>query len=411
MKSVKLFSSIFIFLFIFTAGTVHCDWVKVSNGTNGMPGSLQAYSIVINNGVIYTGTNGSGVYKSTDSGNNWSSVPGMPSDGIVWSMYSNGSNMFAGYYFGNGGVYRSANYGANWSSSGLANQFPRGFLVKDTYLFAASWSNGVFRSTNNGLNWTAFNTGLTGGGYWPIIQHGNFIFLGAQSGGVFRSSNDGASWSQVTNGISGLDIYSLAVSGNRLYAGSGISGVFVSTNNGDNWSSASQNVNGAVYSILTSGDVILAGTNNGFYRSTNNGANWSSHGQGLTNSYVLCLAVDADYIYAGTYGGSVYRRALTEVMAVTVVSGEVPRLFSLSQNYPNPFNPVTNIEFGIPESGLVNLTVYDLLGREAAVLVNESLKPGKYQVDFNASLLASGIYFYTITSGDFIETRKMILTK
>jgi hypothetical protein len=93
------------------------------------------------------------------------------------------------------------------------------------------------------------------------------------------------------------------------------------------------------------------------------------------------------------------------------ISSEVPLEPSLSQNYPNPFNPATNVKFAIAKSGWVTLKVYDVSGREVAGLVNEQLNPGTYNVDFNASHLASGIYFYNLTSGNFIGTKKMVLVK
>jgi len=95
--------------------------------------------------------------------------------------------------------------------------------------------------------------------------------------------------------------------------------------------------------------------------------------------------------------------------------------FTLEQNYPNPFNPSTKIKFTIPQSdnpllggvrgGFVTLKVYDILGNEIATLVNEELSPGEYEVEFNASTLPSGIYFYTLAAGSFIQTKKMLLLK
>ncbi len=85
--------------------------------------------------------------------------------------------------------------------------------------------------------------------------------------------------------------------------------------------------------------------------------------------------------------------------------------FYLAQNYPNPFNPITKIEFQVPKNDFVALRVYDILGNEAAVLVNDYKTTGKYEVDFNASNLVSGIYFYKLTAGNFSETRKMVLLR
>jgi len=90
---------------------------------------------------------------------------------------------------------------------------------------------------------------------------------------------------------------------------------------------------------------------------------------------------------------------------------EVPIKYNLSQNYPNPFNPVTKIDYSIPKNSLVTLKIYDLIGKEVETLVNKEMSPGNYSIDFNASKLSSGVYFYKLTSGNFTQTRKMILVK
>jgi hypothetical protein len=89
----------------------------------------------------------------------------------------------------------------------------------------------------------------------------------------------------------------------------------------------------------------------------------------------------------------------------------VPQQFALFQNYPNPFNPSTTIEFQIPKSGHVKLTVCDLLGREVKTLVNEEMKPGSYQSIFDRSSLASGVYLYRIQANGFVQSKKFVLLK
>ena len=89
----------------------------------------------------------------------------------------------------------------------------------------------------------------------------------------------------------------------------------------------------------------------------------------------------------------------------------LPSKFSLQQNYPNPFNPSTSIKYTIDSRQFVNLKVYDLLGREVATLVNEDKPSGNYEVNFIANGLSSGVYFYKLVSGNFVETKKMILMR
>jgi hypothetical protein len=90
---------------------------------------------------------------------------------------------------------------------------------------------------------------------------------------------------------------------------------------------------------------------------------------------------------------------------------EAPTTYELSQNYPNPFNPTTGVRFQVPGVSDVKLIVYDILGREVATLVNERKAAGRYEVRFDASGLASGVYIYRLTAGSFVQTRKMILLK
>jgi uncharacterized delta-60 repeat protein len=96
---------------------------------------------------------------------------------------------------------------------------------------------------------------------------------------------------------------------------------------------------------------------------------------------------------------------------VEINSNQTPSKFSLSQNYPNPFNPMTYIRFDVAFQTDVNLSLYNVLGKEIAVLVNQKLSPGSYEVSLNSERLLSGVYFYRISMGDFTETKKMILLK
>lgn len=135
------------------------------------------------------------------------------------------------------------------------------------------------------------------------------------------------------------------------------------------------------------------------------------NGIGLVENY---YKIGDDYykeeLVAAKIGTTIYGDA---ALFVGVNESEItsPTEYKLSQNYPNPFNPSTTINFSIKEAGLVTLKIYDILGREVANLVNEELNIGTYNKTFNASGLSSGIYFYTLRAGNFVETRKMILIK
>ncbi|NWG28379.1 MAG: T9SS type A sorting domain-containing protein [Ignavibacteriaceae bacterium] len=89
----------------------------------------------------------------------------------------------------------------------------------------------------------------------------------------------------------------------------------------------------------------------------------------------------------------------------------LPIDYALEQNYPNPFNPTTTIRYQLPKDGMVTLKVYDILGAEVATLINEEKVAGRYEVNFDASRLASGVYIYSLNINDFVNVRKMVLLK
>ncbi|MFZ0453183.1 MAG: T9SS type A sorting domain-containing protein [Ignavibacteriaceae bacterium] len=108
---------------------------------------------------------------------------------------------------------------------------------------------------------------------------------------------------------------------------------------------------------------------------------------------------------------SEYSNEASFLVDVKSEAGKIPTEYSISQNFPNPFNPATKIKFGLPKAGLTRITVYDLLGRDIMTLINNELKAGYHEVNFDAHNLPSGIYLYKIQSGEFTQTKKMILMK
>lgn len=168
--------------------------------------------------------------------------------------------------------------------------------------------------------------------------------------------------------------------------------------------------------------IITAGTNTSVYNvsSETNGIHLSSSSQSSGTFNWTAPAVgtgDVKLYVAGLQGsknGPNTNLVLTSTEQVSGIhgnNGNMPKQINLFQNYPNPFNPTTNIKFDISKSGFTILKVYDLLGKEIQTLVHQDLKTGSYAVDFDASKLTSGVYFYRLEAGDYVETRKMVLMK
>lgn len=132
------------------------------------------------------------------------------------------------------------------------------------------------------------------------------------------------------------------------------------------------------------------------------------------NACPVFIDIDSDTdpdLFVGNFKGGLYFYDNQDVIGIQTISGNIPDGYSLQQNYPNPFNPSTNISFDIPKSALVELKVFDITGRLVSTLVNETLSPGAYNFSWNSEGLSSGVYFYTLRSGEFISTRKMLLLK
>lgn len=134
--------------------------------------------------------------------------------------------------------------------------------------------------------------------------------------------------------------------------------------------------------------------------------------QGTDTLWATGLATNSD----GGSGGDDWNWAVSKRIVVilpTGVTGNNSEIkdFSVSQNYPNPFNPNTIISYQIPKPGFVTLKIYDVLGNEIAVLLSRDQNPGSYDISFDGSNLSGGVYFYTITAGDFKETKSMLLIK
>ena len=153
--------------------------------------------------------------------------------------------------------------------------------------------------------------------------------------------------------------------------------------------------------------------------------NWYKHGPVLqptsgqwdgSRTILGCVFMEDDTLkmyYAGSNGSNWEIGLATSPFVPVSVEYETiqPTQFALEQNYPNPFNPSTKIQYSVPQTSQVQIKVFDVLGNEIETLVNEEKPTGTYELTWNAANLPSGVYFYQIKAGSFIETKKMILIK
>lgn len=423
MKIIYRFSLAVLLVCMINIAPSIAQWVK----TNGLP-SEYIYSLAVNDPDLYVGGDYMGLFVSTDNGTNWAEIDSGLGKVNIKAIAFDSTNIFVGADYV--GVYTSTDKGKSWigADSGLVNLNIRAMCVIGGNIFLGN-GDGVAISTNQGKTWTQVNSGLTNTYVQSLAASANGLFAGTGIWGrVFLSTNNGTTWTEVDSGLSNPTtisfVTSFAMMETNIIAGTEVAGVFLSTNDGSTWIKIDSGIindphksNLWVSSIVVYGSDIFAGTNAGVYLSTDKGRSWVDVSLGLAlgpTTPLSVLVISKNELIAGTSGHGVWRRPLSEM--ITALKGEdknIPLRFVLQQNFPNPFNPITTIGYTVSGLGAthVRLAVYDQLGREVAVPVNENREPGSYQLHFDGSALSSGVYCYRIQAGSFIQSKKMLLLK
>jgi len=152
--------------------------------------------------------------------------------------------------------------------------------------------------------------------------------------------------------------------------------------------------------------------NNKIVCTTNGGENWTDQSTGNSTVHNAFYFINALTGWVCGSTGTIFKTTNGGMTFIpSIVNTTIPQKYLLFQNYPNPFNPLTTIGFQCSEFKEVSLKVYDILGREIAVIVNEPLAPGTYEVKFDGSRISSGMYFYRLHTNNYTETKKMSLLK
>jgi len=383
------------------------QWLQ-SNG----PYAGEIRSILIDGNNVFAGSGGSGIYRSSDGGTSWTPASSGLTNMTVNCFAVNGAGLFAGTY---NGLFRSTDNGKSWFSSTSGLPSPNigvGCLaVIGTNIFAGVWNNGVFRSTDGGTSWNPTSLGLFNKDPWCLAVSGTDLFAGT-TGGLFYSGDSGGGWAPAGGGLPNGNVEMLGASRRNLFAAPGGCGIFRSTDRGSNWSPVSSSLSSAtVNSFAFAGTKLFAAIrDSGIYVATDSGTAWTPANSGLNSAFVYSLAVCGTNLFAGVQNGGVWRRPLSEmVTSAGLLESPGPTEYALEQNYPNPFNPTTTIKFELPRASHVNLSVFDILGREVSVLVNERKDGGVYEMKFDGSGMASGVYFYRLQAGTYGETKKLLL--
>ncbi|MBE2219143.1 MAG: T9SS type A sorting domain-containing protein [Ignavibacteria bacterium] len=413
--------------------------------------------------------NDGGVWKSTNRGTNWINLNAGLTLTQFYRIATDPTNMshIAGGTQDNGTqrTLGTPNWTAAFGGDGGEVCFN---IANPNLMLGETQNNDVRRSPNGGASWQSATSGLTGSGAWvgPLISHPTLegVFYTARQQ-VFRTSTGGISWTAISSGTGGT-IRELAISRSNpqiMYATSGpniykstdqgvtftnvtvgllnrtITGVYVHPDSSDvavisysgfgtgkiykttNGAASWTNINGnlpdsPVNDVLIfypgiSTSIYYAATDVGVFFTSDYGTTWTELADGLPNT----VAMHLDYHQAsnklriGTHGRGVWET--DAALGLVNYNNEVPASYSLQQNYPNPFNPVTTIKYDVIKNGLVKLSVFDVLGKELKSIINQVQPAGTYTVQFDASQLTSGVYFYKLETGGFVETKKMMLVK
>jgi photosystem II stability/assembly factor-like uncharacterized protein len=397
--------------------------------------SLTGYAVTSTNSSVQAY-----ILKTTNGGDNWSIIytyiPPSINSGFKKIQFANSNTGYASTNYTN--FFKTTNAGLNWIdlSSVIFSDDDMAVINVDTILCVSSsgFDGGVFRSTNGGLNWSAL--GPTGGSGQPskIYMFNKDIGFKCLDDDVlnpiYKTTNGGVNWFTVTGGPFHDIKFSDSLTGWKT-----LDSIKKTTDGGITW--IIQHI--PYYNLffgghsklsiinidslwLVGGYRLLNGNYYGIiYNATNGGTNWGY--QLPDTSYHIGSYHDIKFINAKI--GWAFSPEVAQTEVHTVIGGDstiylgignnissIPKDYILEQNYPNPFNQCTIINFQCTIKGNIKIKVYDITGKEVAILVNETKLTGKYEVRFDGGNLSSGIYFYTLfADGVRVDTKKAVLIK
>lgn len=395
------------------------NWVLISNKiTSNNFGEI----FFINNQTGWAAGGYGNLFKSTNGGNNW------------FNQYNNSSIYFTSVRFidNNTGwtagthVLKTSNSGINWTIIASNYLMLKIYPVDHFKLWGLNINFDIVKSVNGGENWVIVNSGYSGQ-YYDIFFINELTGWAVGTGQkIIKTTDGGATWAlQYGNNWPGffksIHFYNSNVGFAAGLNPGNMNMLLNTTNGGLNW-------NVLMFSPLNFNRVFTINNNSAFfttneeiYFSSNAGLNWNLQNNCGTNTINSIYFSDSLTGWIAGSNGMIQKTISGgNFVEITIINNFIPENFNLHQNYPNPFNPVTKIKFDIPQNHLplqggdregVLLKIYDLLGREISTLVNEQLKPGSYSVDWDASGYASGVYFYSLVTDQYTETKRMVLLK
>lgn len=422
------------------------SWTQHQIGIKG----VEVFRLKINSqNHIIIGSENEGVYRSTDDGEYFIQV-GLPISHIQNIDFSPDKNFI--YASTPSGVQRFNRTTGIWENKGLREVEAVSVSPSGT-LYAVTFIAGIYHSTNNGDSWEFISNDVierynlkaitdsvlvdaaypnlristNAGSSWDttsiasdpwassiffydnkIFTHG---FMNFQTK-IFYTDNLGQSFFEIEtpSDVSRKNGFSINSNGEMFFLnrqGNQSPGIYMNTFPPSNWIQKYSGLSNCIY--IDTNNFIYTGTTDGVLQSSDYGNNWELiFTENSSRAFAHDLKIEDNSLFIATNSYGLYGLQIpTSVNEET----ELVTTYQLHQNYPNPFNPTTKIKFSVPESEVVQIKVYDVLGKEMQTLLNEYKQSGSYEVEFDASNLPSGVYFYRMISGSYLETKKMILLR
>jgi len=420
MKLSNILYYISFYIFVIFQSLALSQWIQLNSGTTDY-----LYSIdFINHDTGFVAGDYGIILKTTDAGSSWNQNYSDSTIIFYDIKFANERIGFVvGYSTSSSGILKTTNGGSDWFELDFGTHYaPFTIFCVDSNVVHVGGYRYLAKTIDGGLTWGFQDIGNTEVNSIFFLNYN--IGFAALSGSIYKTSNGGVTWyHQKTCGYSLSSIYFIndnigfAIGGSITVLPHSNAGLGKrTTNGGSTWEDINP-LNHYVESIVFITPYLgyCCGYDMDISKTTNGGVSWQSDDipgidiVGILESIETTINSDetADVYAVGVKGIILKKSGISSVQP----DGTNIRTFLLSQNFPNPFNPSTKIEYQVPEMSSVSIKIYDLLGKEIKTLINEEKPAGNYEVEFDGTGLPSGIYFYQLKAGGYVETKKMVLLR